>query len=424
MLSWVKYLEKQDTWCKSVEIQPGDNLGLVVIIPSYKEPDIIRTLESLKACSAPDNAVEVIIVVNSPENADADVSAINNKTKQDIKDWKASNPLLFFQTYCLTAEDLPGKHAGAGLARKIGMDEAVRRLELAGKQNGIIISLDADSIVDHNYFTEIEQIFRNNPKMDGCNIYFEHPVSGTDFYAETYEGIAQYELFLRYFVQSLRIIQYPFAFHTIGSAFAVKADAYVRQGGMNKRTAGEDFYFLHKLIPHERFQELNTTTVYPSPRVSDRVPFGTGAAMTKFVNSGEYIAAYHPDCFDELERFMESIPDFYKISGKDALELVGDTCLREFLEEQDFQVNLEEIERNSKGYESFRKRFFQWFNSFRVFKFLNFAHVSHYRKLPVLEASETVLKKMGIIPRSKCSSQTLLLKYREIQKNEQWVVRY
>ena len=29
---------------------------------------------------------------------------------------------------------------------------------------------------------------------------------------------------------------------------AVRADAYLRQGGMNRRKAGEDFYFLNKFM--------------------------------------------------------------------------------------------------------------------------------------------------------------------------------
>ena len=67
----------------------------------------------------------------------------------------------------------------------------------------------------------------------------------------------------------------PYSFHTIGSAFALTASAYTRQGGMNRRKAGEDFYFINKLIKGEIFGEINDTKVIPSPRISDRVPFGT-----------------------------------------------------------------------------------------------------------------------------------------------------
>ncbi len=424
MLSWEKYLEKQPVLCQPVYDSPANDLGFIVVIPSFKEPDLISTLNSLKACLKPETVTEVIIVVNSPENADSGVLEINRKTIQDIMDWKASSPFPFFSTHVLVADNLPGKDAGAGLARKIGMDEAVRRFDIAGNKDGIIASLDADCLVEPNYFREVEQFFRNSPKAHGCNIYFEHPVAGTQFTRETYEGIVQYELFLRYFVQALRSIHFPFAFHTIGSAFTVQADAYVRQGGMNKRTAGEDFYFLQKIIPHGQFHELNSTAVYPSPRVSDRVPFGTGAAMTKFFRKGEEILAYDPASFGELGRFLNSITTFYEQTDGNSMELIEDICLNEFLGNQCFEDNLREIRQNSKGMESFRKRFYTWFNAFRVFKFLNLAHCGHYRKLPVTEAAGILLKMSGIQIQEKAVANDLLYKYREIQKKEQWVVRY
>ena len=87
-----------------------------------------------------------------------------------------------------------------------------------------------------------------NPRSPGCSIYFEHPLHGP-LEPKVYEAIAAYELHLRYYVQALRYAAFPYAHHTIGSSMAVRADAYAKQGGMNKRQAGEDFYFLHKIIP-------------------------------------------------------------------------------------------------------------------------------------------------------------------------------
>src|SRR5213594_3575687 len=89
------------------------------------------------------------------------------------------------------------------------------------------------------------------------------------------EAIAAYELHLRYYVRALRYAGFPYAHHTIGSCMAVRADVYKKQGGMNKRQAGEDFYFLQKIIPLGHFTDLTETKVIPSSRPSDRVPFGT-----------------------------------------------------------------------------------------------------------------------------------------------------
>ena len=48
---------------------PAEDLSLIVVIPSYKEPNISYTLASLCQCIKPKGEVELIIVVNAPENA-------------------------------------------------------------------------------------------------------------------------------------------------------------------------------------------------------------------------------------------------------------------------------------------------------------------------------------------------------------------
>ncbi|NJK86994.1 MAG: hypothetical protein HC906_14465 [Bacteroidales bacterium] len=64
-----------------------------------------------------------------------------------------------------------------------------------------------------------------------------------DDHPEIYEAISKYELYLRVHTAFLRLIGFPNSFFTLGSCFAVKAKSYTEIGGMNKRHAGEDFYF-------------------------------------------------------------------------------------------------------------------------------------------------------------------------------------
>ena len=75
--------------------------------------------------------------------------------------------------------------------------------------------------------------------------------------------IAAYELHLRYYTHGLRFSNLPYSFQTVGSAMAVRCSAYQKQGGMNKRKAGEDFYFIQKIIALGGYSELNSTTVFP-----------------------------------------------------------------------------------------------------------------------------------------------------------------
>ena len=106
------------------------------------------------------------------------------------------------------------------------------------------VSLDADTLVAKNYFREIEKHFRNHPKQVGATLAFEHQKQ--DLKQRHYEGIELYELYLGYYKQALQYSGYPYSLFTIGSAFAVTAEAYVKRGGMNRRQAGEDFYFFTK----------------------------------------------------------------------------------------------------------------------------------------------------------------------------------
>jgi len=135
----------------------------------------------------------------------------------------------------------------------------------------------------NRFFAEIEKHFEQHSNTPGCSIYFEHPIAGNEFEANIYEGIINYELHLRYYYQALKYCGLQYAFHTVGSSMVVRSSAYQKQGGMNKRKAGEDFYFIHKIIALGNFSELNSTVVYPSPRISDRVPFGTGKAIGDWI---------------------------------------------------------------------------------------------------------------------------------------------
>src|SRR5439155_23761617 len=92
---------------------------------------------------------------------------------------------------------------------------------------------------------------------------------------------------------------------------AVGADSYRNQGGMNKRKAGEDFYFLHKVIPLGGFTDLTGTTVIPSARPSDRVPVGTGKAVRSFLE-GQEIKTYPLEAFLDLQCCFERVAEIYQ----------------------------------------------------------------------------------------------------------------
>ena len=112
---------------------PPDELSLIVVIPAFKEPDILPTLKSLEQCKAPQGNVELIIVVNAAENVGLEDLKTNQNTVDQIKFWEKSLLSNVFTIKIIREEQLPKKFAGAGLARKIGMDEALRRWSILPK---------------------------------------------------------------------------------------------------------------------------------------------------------------------------------------------------------------------------------------------------------------------------------------------------
>jgi len=371
------YLESRTLLPVLIGERPSDGLGLIVMIPACNETELLKTIRSLAACEPPRCAVEVIVVMNEAEGCPEHISRQNGQALLSLQDWKDRHPEAFFTLYPVYPLPFPQKHAGVGRARKTGMDEAVRRFHLLGKPEGIIVSLDADTLVAENYLTAIEALFCSGLKPVGTTIRFRHRTDELED-EQHREGMMLYETYLHYYKQALAYSGYPHAIYTIGSAFAVRADAYVKQGGMNQRQAGEDFYFLHKLTQLGQVIELNTTCVYPSARVSGRVPFGTGAALQKWVNGEEKLRqTYSFRSFADLKAFFQLLPRLYtddRHAGKWEIALP----VSRFLDDGHFADALSGIKQNSASLTAFTKRFFQYFNAFRILKFLNFAHPHHY----------------------------------------------
>lgn len=402
------YLDRYAYQPLAIEIQPHTNTGLIVVIPVYKEPDIIPTLESLKDCALPDTHTEVLIIINEPEHCDNSIRELNAKTYSIAKTWIDKNSVNGISFY-VSKITLPRKNAGVGLARKAGMDEAVRRFETIGNEEGIILCYDSDCTCAPTYLKNIYHTFKEKD-LFGASIHFEHPTENLS--ALEKEGIEQYELHLRYYVNALRNAGYPYAFHTIGSSMAVRSDIYKKAGGMNKRKAGEDFHFLHKIIPYGNFDEITTTTVYPEARISDRVPFGTGKAMNEWINtSKQHFLSYHPEIFKHIKFLLKQVPNYYKSkSVEDKIKDLHPTVL-EYLIQENFIEAVEEINKQSRTPETYLHRWFLWFNGLKALHLVHYLRDHTYPSIPVIEAASQLLELESTSP------EILLNRYRELDKS-------
>lgn len=365
------------------------DLGIIVVIPCFNEPDIEKTLDSLRQCYSTNCSIEIIIVVNHSEIEKENIKKFNQITFEKIQAYSKQYATQRFKILPIFAENLQKKHAGVGLARKIGMDEAIHRFALINNPDGIIVSCDADTLVEKNYLIEIEKFYYENLSCSVANIAFEHPLKG-DLPQSQYKSIAEYELYLRYYVQQLKRINFPYAHYTIGSCFSLRAKTYCRQGGMNKRQAGEDFYFLQKLFHTEQVGEIATTKVFPSSRMSDRVPFGTGTVMSKMISEQQEYATYSSDSFDVLHDFFAKIPNTRTTNILNEVFQSLHPCLQDFLNFNEFEHKINEIRNNSTTNELYLKRFFNWFNGFMVYKFLNHS-MQTFRKIPITTAASKLI---------------------------------
>ena len=400
------YFERFGFCGRQIHAPAPAGLSLSVVIPCFNEPNLITTLESLRRCDPPKSVFEIIVVVNAPAEAPLSVLAQNRKTLEAACAWIRD---AGFPVHLIEACDLPPRHAGVGLARKIGMDEALRRFDDVGRLNsGVIVCFDADATCAPNYLWAVDEHFGTHAGSPACSIYFEHPLEG-ELPPEVYEAITEYELHLRYYVQALRYAGFPHAYHTIGSSMTVRARAYMEQGGMNRRQAGEDFYFLHKLIPLGGFTELKSTTVFPSPRASDRVPFGTGRAVSEWRGG---MKSYPLQAFEDLRAFLATVPALKSQELQNVPESV-----QTFLSEQNFAEALGEIRRHTSSADAFVKRFYRWFDGFRAMKFVHHARDRFYGEEEVATAAAKLLERIGVKAPSK-NVRGLLKLYRSLERGQ------
>jgi hypothetical protein len=386
---------------------PDHYFEIAIVIPCYKEKDPINVLNSLSECLCDHpESIGIWMVFNYPEGDAREAIDVTLSGYKTIFEQSRDSRHIF----CMLVENMPSKKAGVGLARKTGMDEAVKYLY----PEGLLVNLDADCEVSENYLQSLLDFKRGKIQYQGASLRFEHPYPSSP---ELKNAIILYELHLRYYIQAQRWLGLPYAFHTIGSAMAVRAGAYIRSGGMNTRKAGEDFYFLQKIIQAGSFSEINETVIYPSPRISDRVPFGTGRAVMETLESGRYKHTYPVECFYLLVPFFKTIKTAISNDQYDKVleERILDPILEEFLNSNNFSAKWEEIWKHTRQKSTRLKRFYQWWDAFLLMKWCHFCREC-IGSAPVNEAALTLLNKCDLQFTETYQADKLLERYRQIQQ--------
>ena len=332
--------------------------SVAVVIPAYDENDSIdSTVDSvISAAKYAEIEVAIIVVINYPAGAQ---KAESEKLYHDFQNGKFPS--------CVQAIYLPELTGGVGAARKAGMDVFISTVPPEDMEKSAIYSLDADTVVARDYFlSTLPEILKGG----AVSLPFTHQKSSD---CTIQQAIEKYEAYLHRYVDKLEYAASPYAFFTIGSAFAVRCDSYLRAGGMKIRSAGEDFYFLQAVAKSSSVRQLEgKPLVFPSPRISRRVPFGTGPAVASLVE-GKALNEIPDAAFEELKVFLaEFAPDE---ALKNVPETIGklSAVSREFIVAEKFPAAWERIAGNLPDTpEKRQKAFHEWFDALKTLKFLHF----------------------------------------------------
>ncbi|HEY6871461.1 MAG TPA: glycosyltransferase family 2 protein [Geobacteraceae bacterium] len=371
----------------------GHGFDGAIVIPSLAESErLFATLATLAANPAELLArFIVLVVVNHREDAPQSDKEDNRRTLARLAAAASDFPSLNLARVDAASAglEMPARGGGVGLARKI--DLALTRLDHEAVV-ALLVCLDADTLVEPSYLPALVRHFRET-RAGGAAIPFRHQRGGTP---EEQRAIDRYELFLRHYVLGLGLAGSPYAFHTVGSAMAATSAAYVRSGGMNTRTAGEDFYFLQHLSKTAGVSRVAGTTVHPSPRASHRVPFGTGRSVSRWLaGDGEAITFYRPECFRILGKWLGLVPHGLDSTAGEIMAEARHISphLPEYLESVRFPETWQGLRRNHPVPERRLSAFHGWFDGLRTMKLVH--HLSA-RGLPRCGPEEVLPELLGM----------------------------
>jgi len=404
----VNYLK--DKAIKKWELEWVEVSGIdqVIVVPAICEfPNIKNLLSSLiKNDRSILHKSLVIFVINNSVSSSHEIKednkkslslmrAIINGSNSDKFVYEISKSGIQIGVLDVASEgkEFEAKQAGVGLARKIGLDQALKVFDYSNPNKKILISLDADCTVEENYIKEIRNFF-NKQNISVANIDFEHNLESEK---NNIRGIVSYEIYLRHYVAGLLFAMSPYSFHTIGSTLVCDHEAYIKAGGINTRKAAEDFYFLQKLAKHYKIHIIASTKVKPSARESWRVPFGTGKSMTDYLTGKKEILLYEPDEYIVLKDWLELLNSDLSLNTNIILNeaKIIHSELFNFLESRGFSKDWDQILSNSKSEKQLNYQRKNWFDAFKTLKLMHHLRDTSFPMVDIKSGVEKLFNLVG-----------------------------
>ena len=441
------------------DIPAGEPWQQVVVIPVCNEStEILRPLPPGSGRSL------MILVVNEAGTAPHHVSVANQDFAAELQarfrlHWQSaaasgltlyhdpgsSRDVLLVDRFS-DGRKLPPK-GGVGHARKTGADLAAYLIHQRRVRSPWIYCTDADVRLPQRYFTCSTALSDTSVQDTAALVYpFRHSIADGKSGDETpniqrrkiMQATRLYEYSLRYYVAGLSVAHSPYSFHTIGSTIAVNAAHYAKVRGFPRRQAGEDFYLLNKLAKVGAIMQLSAETdcepIEISARLSDRVPFGTGAAVGRIMeleDPAREFLLYHPSVFGLLRSWLGSLPAFWQSRSSDIGAILSQdpitgqpgsfsnhspTDLQVLiggLEESGAAEALQHAFRQSKDAKQFNRQIHTWFDAFRTLKLIHHLRDHHlpsisFEALVTEPNLDHLLKHEPTLPRLHKTLRTLL----------------
>lgn len=356
------------------EYSETDGLGItmsqqfaqVLVIPAYSE--LPGTLSRLWAEMPAD--VLIILVINAPAydpktialfahfEAACTLTAPEGRWRASVEENRAG---LLLISRCHPGEYIPARQ-GVGLARKIGADVALSLINQGIVQSPIIHSTDADARLPKNYFSQTQ-----SSDAAGWVYAYRHRMPAPE---PLKIAMRLYELKLSHFTGGLTWAGSRFGHASLGSTIAINAAAYAQVRGFPKRATGEDFYLLNKLAKIGSIIRLQSARVVLSPRLSKRVPIGTGTGVRALIgcNLKKTAVFYNPDTFGHLKTLLAALTT---AETTEAIEAIPDTKIQSYFASSSCLSTFRKLETNARLPSHFQRALLNWFDGFQQLKFIH-----------------------------------------------------
>ena len=338
-----------------------------IVIPAYSEFKFLpQTLESINK-NKPEllNQTLVAVVINNANNSPQSVKKNNQLTLQKLNGNNYQFPHAVIDA-ASSGLELPLKHAGVGLARKIGMDLVLPYLI---SPKSLIFCTDADTKVSPDYLSKVTQYFDSN-NTSAAVIGFDHLQSED---SAINDAIGKYENFLKTTAEKMKNAGSPYGYVSMGSTIVCTAEAYCAVGGMSRKKATEDFYFLQELTKYCGVHNIPETLVFPSPRPISRVYLGTGYRMEQMQKGFDITNLYYSDdAYRYLSKWLQLGGHAWEKSLNDLLKDIKSIHpnLIGFLKIEGIETIWNKIQNNAPSELHFKEQFHRWFDGLKTIRFL------------------------------------------------------